>query len=69
MEQQEALEQIKLIRETMQKATQKFFFSPWQWIEWGIVVIIGGLITHWLLAIGDTAHPTPGRTGGPVQMQ
>ena len=56
MEQQEALEQIKLIRETMQKASQKFFFSPWQWIEWGIVVILGGLITHWLLAVGDTHH-------------
>lgn len=58
MEQQEALEQIKLIRETMQKATQKFFFSPWQWIEWGIVVILGGVITHWLLAVGDTTHIT-----------
>ncbi len=56
MEQQEALEQIKLIRDTMQKATQKFFFSPWQWIEWGIVVIVGGLLTHWLLAAGDTRH-------------
>lgn len=58
MEQQEALEQIKLIRDTMQKATQKFFFSPWQWIEWGIVVILGGFITHWLLATGDTSHIT-----------
>jgi len=38
MEQQEALEQIKLIRDTMQKASQKFFFSPRQWIEWGFVV-------------------------------
>jgi hypothetical protein len=58
MEQQEALEQIKLIRETMQKATQKFFFSPWQWIEWGVVVILGGILTHWLLALGDTSHIT-----------
>lgn len=56
MDQNEALEQIKLIRDTMQKATQKFFFSPWQWIEWGIVVIVGGIITHWLLASGGTAH-------------
>ncbi len=58
MQQHEALEQIKLIRDTMQKATQKFFFSPWQWIEWGIMVILGGLITQWLMAIGGTAHIT-----------
>ena len=56
MEQEEALEQIKLIRNTMQKASHKFFFSPWQWIEWGVVIILGGILTHWLLAIGDTTH-------------
>lgn len=56
MEQHEALEQIRLIRDTMNKASQKIFFSPWQWIDWGIVVIIGGLITHWLLAMGEETH-------------
>lgn len=58
MEQQEALEQIKLIRDTMHKASQKFFFSPWQWIEWGVVVLVGGLLSHWLIAVGDTRHMT-----------
>lgn len=56
MEQQEALEHIKLIRETMQKATHQFFFSPWQWIEWGVVVIIGGLVTIWMQATNNTEH-------------
>jgi hypothetical protein len=56
MEQQEALEQIKLIREMMHKASQKFFFSPWQWIEWGVVVLIGGFLSHLLIGRGDTTH-------------
>jgi len=56
MEQQEALEQIKLIRETMQKATHQFLFSPWQWIEWGVVVIIGGLTTLWMQATNNTEY-------------
>ena len=56
MEQQEAIDQIQLIRDMMHKASQKFFFSPWQWVEWGVVVIIGGALTHWRLAIGDTVH-------------
>jgi len=56
MEQKEALEQIKLIRDMMHKASQKFFFSPWQWIEWGIVVLVGGILTHWLIITGDSTH-------------
>ena len=56
MEQQEALEQIKLIHETIQKATLHFFFSPWQWIEWGVVVIVGGLATIWMQATDNTEH-------------
>ena len=56
MDQQEAFEQIKLIRETMQQATRRFFFSPWQWIEWGIVVIIAGLTTQWMIAANKSEH-------------
>ena len=53
MKQEEALEQIRLIREMMQKASQKFLFSPWQWIEWGVLVIVGCLLTHWLQNSGS----------------
>ncbi len=56
MEQQEAIEQIKLIREMMQRASHRFFFSPWQWIEWGVVVLIAGLTTQWMLATNNTEN-------------
>ncbi len=56
MEQQEALLQIKHIREMMQNASHKFFFSPWQWIDWAIVVLVAGGLTQWQLSTGSTAH-------------
>ena len=56
MNQKEALNQIKLIREMMQTASQKFLFSPWQWIEWGILVILGCLFTYWLQNHGQPNH-------------
>lgn len=52
MNQEEALKQIKLIREMVQKASERFLFSPWQWIEWGALVIVGCLTTYWLQSIG-----------------
>lgn len=48
MDQNEALNQIKYIKETMEKAGHSFFFSPWQWIEWGILVVIGCIATLFL---------------------
>jgi len=53
MNQEEALKQIKLIREMVQKASERFLFSPWQWIEWGVLVIVGCLITYGLQRIGS----------------
>ncbi len=53
MNQEEALKQIKLIREMVQKASERFLFSPWQWIEWGVLVIVGCLLTYWLQSIGS----------------
>ena len=32
----------------MHNATHNFFFSPWQWIEWGLLVIIGCVTTLFL---------------------
>ncbi len=49
MKQEEALDQIKYIRDLMDKATDRMFFSPWQWIEWGFLGLAGGLITEWLI--------------------
>lgn len=45
MDQKEALERIRYIKETMARATHSFFFSPWQWIEWGLLVVAGCLVT------------------------
>ena len=56
MKQHEALEQIKQIREMMQKASHKFFFSPWQWIAWGIVVLVAGSATHWFIVTDQQSH-------------
>jgi len=56
MKQEEAMEQIRLIREMMQKASHRFLFSPWQWIEWGVLIIIGYLATSWLQNHGQSNH-------------
>ena len=45
MKQSKAEQQLKYIHEIMNKATHDFFFSPWQWIEWGLLVIAGCLAT------------------------
>lgn len=47
MDQEEALKQIKLIRQIMYKAAEHIFFSPWQWIEWGLLITIGCALTIW----------------------
>jgi len=51
MDQEEALKQIKIIRQMMSRATDKFFFSPWQWIEWALLIIIGCVLTIWCPAV------------------
>ncbi len=56
MNNKEALEQIKHIRAMMEKAYEQIIFSPWQWIEWGILVIIGCLATMWLASHQQTSH-------------
>ena len=48
MKQQEAEQQIKYIHDMMHNATHNFFFSPWQWIEWGLLVILGCVTTLFL---------------------
>jgi hypothetical protein len=48
MDQQEALDQIKVIRRIMESVSQQMFFSPWQWIEWGVLGILGSLATIYL---------------------
>ena len=53
MEQNEALQQIKYIREMMDKASQRMFFSPWQWIEWGALVMAAGIWTQHMLNRGQ----------------
>ncbi len=44
MDQEEALEQIKQIRQMMTKASERILFSPWQWIEWGILIVVGCIV-------------------------
>jgi hypothetical protein len=48
MDQQEALDQIKVIKRIMESVSQQMFFSPWQWIEWGMLGIFGSLATIYL---------------------
>jgi len=33
----------------MSNASERFFFSPWQWIEWGILVIAGCVLNLFFL--------------------
>lgn len=56
MKQEEALGQIKLIREMMQKASDRFLFSPWQWIEWGVLISVGYIITLLLQKYGQSGY-------------
>jgi len=49
MEKEQALEQINIIRHYIENATERFCFSPWQWIEWGIFTIVAIGATDWLL--------------------
>ncbi|MBN2410987.1 hypothetical protein JXQ31_04790 [candidate division KSB1 bacterium] len=44
MDQEEALKQIKQIRQMMTKASERILFSPWQWIEWGILIVVGCIV-------------------------
>ncbi|MDZ7724837.1 MAG: hypothetical protein U5R06_19030 [candidate division KSB1 bacterium] len=55
---EEAIEQIQHIRNTMAQASKRFFMSAWQWIEWGILIIIGGLITLYLVHQDKSEHIT-----------
>jgi len=48
MEPDDALKDIKTIRKLMTQAARPIFFSPWQWIEWGIIVLVGCILTYWL---------------------
>lgn len=49
MDKEQALEQINLIRHYIENATERFCFSPWQWIEWGVFTILACGATDWLL--------------------
>ncbi len=48
MEPDDALKDIKTIRKLMTQAARPIFFSPWQWVEWGIIVLVGCMFTYWL---------------------
>ena len=56
MQEQQAIEQIRIIRETMQRASRQFFTSPWQFIEWGILIFLGCLATLIMQANNATEH-------------
>lgn len=46
---EQAMQQIRQIRETMARASRTFFMSAWQWIEWGVLIALGGIGTLYLL--------------------
>lgn len=55
---EEAIEQIRHIRNTMAQASKHFFMSAWQWIEWGVLIILGGLVTLYLVHQNKSEHIT-----------
>lgn len=55
---EQAMQQIQHIRNTMAQVSRRFFMSAWQWIEWGILVMIGGVITLYLVQQNKSEHIT-----------
>ncbi|MFQ6083002.1 MAG: hypothetical protein ACE5WD_06555 [Candidatus Aminicenantia bacterium] len=49
MNENQAQEELKFIKEMMKKASRTFIFSGWQWVSWGIIFSIGSLFTYLIL--------------------
>ena len=60
MKPEEAMEDLRVIRQIMSKNISPLAFSGWEVVSWGVMILIGGLITHYYSTPGDPLSLSPG---------
>ncbi len=59
MKPEEAMEELRVIRQIMSKNISPLIISGWEVVSWGLMILIGGLITHYYSTPGDPLSLSP----------
>ena len=60
MKPEQAIEDLKIIRQVMSRTLPSMVMSGWQGISWGVVSLLGGTLTHHYCVAGTTSFTSPG---------